>query len=391
MTEESHNGFTVRYFIKDRTVIEDTESSLEMRMHGWRLVNYPERLSYSATPPDFGALCVQRQRWGNGGLLMLPNLLRLARRPDGRTRRAVAAEMFLRLSYLASVSWASAGLWLLLLYPFDQKLLSRWAVLTAVPYFAALATDLHRTGYKRRDVFRLYGLNIMLLPVNTAGAARSIGQAIGGQKSAFARTPKVKKRTVTPLLFVTFPFIISVWSSVTLVNDLAAHRYLHAGFSGVNAAITLYVMLSMHGLLATTSDVAHDIHEWLLRPVRRSGEQARVADWVTVLYHGHAASGETEEGAAIAGALAAIDQESDDDNDILFRLHRPAVPAPEVVAASDDQLAERDVETLSSALSASIRDLRPGNTLLVRMTPDGIEVGHAGDDNDNNSYTDERV
>ena len=117
MTEESHNGFTTRHYIKDRTVIEDTESSLDLRMHGWRLENYPERLSYSATPPDFGALCVQRQRWANGGLLVLPRLLSLARRRDGRSHRAVATEMFLRLSYLASISWASAGLWLLLFYP----------------------------------------------------------------------------------------------------------------------------------------------------------------------------------------------------------------------------------------------------------------------------------
>ena len=92
MTEESHNGFTTRHYIKDRTVIEDTESSLDLRMHGWRLENYPERLSYSATPPDFGALCVQRQRWANGGLLVLPRLLTLARSRDGRSRRAVAAE-----------------------------------------------------------------------------------------------------------------------------------------------------------------------------------------------------------------------------------------------------------------------------------------------------------
>jgi hypothetical protein len=358
-----------------------------MRLAGWRLVNYPERLSYSATPPDFGALCVQRQRWGNGGLLMLGRLLQLTRRSEGRTRRQRALEGFLRLSYLASVSWASAGLWLLLLYPFDQHLLSRWAVLTAVPYFAALSTDLRRTGYKRRDVFRLYGLNIMLLPVNTAGVFRSIGQLIGGQKSAFARTPKVRKRTVTPLTFVTFPFIISVWSAVTLVNDLAAHRYLHAAFSGVNALITLWVMLGMHGLRATAGDIARDVYELLLRPVKRSQDEEAPADWVTVLYHGAKASGETEESSAVANALAAIDQESDPDSQILFSLHREAPVTHGPPAA--ETIAERDVQTLSSALSESIRQLRPGNTLVVRMTPDGLEVGHSHD-GPTNDYT-ERV
>ena len=222
---------------------------------------------------------------------------------------------------------------------------------------------------------------MMLLPVNTVGAARSIGQAIGGQKSAFARTPKVRKRTVTPLAFVAFPFVLAVWSCVTLVNDLAAHRYLHAGFSGVNAVITLYVMLNLHGILATVSDVVHDVHDWLYRPVGKEGQKVRPADWVTVLYHGAGATGETEVGVAVANALAAIDQESDPDSEILFRVHEPAsggvakAPAP-----LDERLAETDVQALTTALSASIRDLRPGNTLTVSMTPEGLKVGHGGDD-----------
>jgi cellulose synthase (UDP-forming) len=381
MTEESHNGFTTRHYIKDRTVIEDTESSLDLRMAGWRLENYPERLSYSATPADFGALCVQRQRWANGGLLVLPRLLALARRQDGRSRRAVAVEIFLRLSYLASISWASVGLWLLLFYPFDQQLLSRYAVLTAVPYFVALSTDLRRCGYKRFDVVRLYGLNMMLLPVNTVGALRSIGQAIGGQKSAFARTPKVRKRTVTPLVFVAFPFVLAVWSSVTLVNDLAAKRYLHAAFSAVNAVITLYVMLNLHGILATLSDVFHDVHDWIYRPVRKERQKARPADWVTVLYHGTATTGETEGGAAVANALAAIDQESSSGSEILFRVHEPVLSgAIKSSAPVAERLAEHDVLALTSALSESIRDLRPGNSLTVSMTPEGLRVGHDTDD-----------
>jgi cellulose synthase/poly-beta-1,6-N-acetylglucosamine synthase-like glycosyltransferase len=55
-------GFEVKRYVQDRTVIEDTESSIDLALHGWRLVNYPERLSYSATPPDFGSLVIQRRR-----------------------------------------------------------------------------------------------------------------------------------------------------------------------------------------------------------------------------------------------------------------------------------------------------------------------------------------
>ena len=33
-------------FVHDRTVIEDTESSIDLVEKGWTLFNYPERLSY---------------------------------------------------------------------------------------------------------------------------------------------------------------------------------------------------------------------------------------------------------------------------------------------------------------------------------------------------------
>jgi hypothetical protein len=168
---------------------------------------------------------------------------------------------------------------------------------------------------------------------------------------------------------------------VTLVNDLAARRYLHAAFSGVNAVITLYVMLNLHGILATVSDVFHDLHDWVYRPVGKERQTARAADWVTVLYHGTATSGETEGGAAVANALAAIDQESNPESEILFRVHEPVFSgAPRVTAPVPERLAEPDVQALASALSESIRDLRPGNTLTVSMTPEGLKVGHGSDD-----------
>ena len=204
----TERGFEISRFIADRTVVEDTESSIDLRAVGWRLHNHAERLSYSATPPDFGSLVVQRKRWANGGLVILPNLLRLVRkRPDGR-RRPALLELFLRTNYLASIAWVSLGLLLLLLYPFDQRLLSWFAVATAAPYFVATASDLRRCGYKRRDVARLYGFNLLLLPVNLAGAASSLVQMIGGQKVDFARTPKVKGRTVAPLAFVLMPVVL---------------------------------------------------------------------------------------------------------------------------------------------------------------------------------------
>src|SRR5262249_19760865 len=59
-TEE--RGHEVPVFIQDRTVIEDTGSTIDLARRGWKLFNYPERLAYSATPPDYGSLIVQRRR-----------------------------------------------------------------------------------------------------------------------------------------------------------------------------------------------------------------------------------------------------------------------------------------------------------------------------------------
>src|SRR3989442_14260082 len=88
-------GFEVRVFIHDRTVIEDTESTVDLRQRGWQLYNYPERMAFSATPPDFGALLIQRRRWANGGFPFLPKLL-----PFPLTRGGAAPPGGRAVSYL---------------------------------------------------------------------------------------------------------------------------------------------------------------------------------------------------------------------------------------------------------------------------------------------------
>src|SRR5207247_5687202 len=101
-------GFEVPCFIHDRTPIEDTESSLDLVARGWTLHNHPERLAYSATPPDFGALLIQRRRWANGGLILLPKLLRtLLRRP---WRPRTLAEGWMRGHYLVSIACVNVSL-----------------------------------------------------------------------------------------------------------------------------------------------------------------------------------------------------------------------------------------------------------------------------------------
>src|SRR5262245_43063459 len=63
---------------------------LELRRLGWRLHSHAERLAFSATPATFGALLVQRLRWANGGLVLVPRLLRaLQLLVDGRAEQAL--------------------------------------------------------------------------------------------------------------------------------------------------------------------------------------------------------------------------------------------------------------------------------------------------------------
>src|SRR3989454_7692712 len=121
---DTERGHPIRRYIQDHTVIEDTESTVDLISRGWKLYNYPERLAFSATPPDFGSLLIQRRRWANGGLLILPKLIRYllrnVRQPGG------LGESFMRCHYLASLAVVNTGLLLILAVSFDDLLHNLW-------------------------------------------------------------------------------------------------------------------------------------------------------------------------------------------------------------------------------------------------------------------------
>src|SRR5690606_29141313 len=131
---------------------------------------------------------------------------------------------------MASIAWGSAGLIFLLAYPYDGRLLSPFVVLAALPYFMAMASDLAYCGYKRTDILRIYGFNIMLLPVNLAGVLKSLQQALSNKKIPFARTPKVKDRTLSSPLFIIAPLLIIAFSAVTFWRDYTAQNWGNAVF-----------------------------------------------------------------------------------------------------------------------------------------------------------------
>jgi cellulose synthase/poly-beta-1,6-N-acetylglucosamine synthase-like glycosyltransferase len=286
-------GFEVRRFIQDRTVIEDTESSIDLTLHGWSLVNYPERLSYSATPPDFGSLIVQRRRWANGGLLILPKLWAQTRERKHRGELVSRTEILLRLNYMASITWASFSLIFMLAYPFDGRLLSPFVVLAALPYFISMASDLKYCGYKRTDVLRIYGFNLILLPVNLAGVLKSLQQALTSKKIPFARTPKVKNRTVAPFLYVVIPLLLVAFSAFSFWRDVQFHNWTNAAFEGFNAVTASWAIVSYIGIGNALADIWHGLTDWLYVEVRPkkitvASDPALALDWRAVLYHGNA-------------------------------------------------------------------------------------------------------
>ena len=294
IAETSYLGdWEIRHYIRDRTVIEDTESTIDMGVHGWRLYNCPERLSYSATPPDFGSLCIQRRRWANGGLLILPKLRRQSRTRRRKGQRTRFGELFLRWNYMASISWSSISLLILLAFPFSATLISPLLGLVALPYFVAMASDLRYCGYKRLDVFRIYGFNLVLLPVNLAGTLSSVVQGITASKAPFARTPKVRNRTVVPPFFVVAPYLLIALAGFTCYFAYRHHRVENMAYAALNVILACYAAKAFIGLRNSVVDVCIHATSLLYKSKRRGRRVPRKvraqhqvpppADWRSVL------------------------------------------------------------------------------------------------------------
>ncbi|BAJ75069.1 glycosyltransferase, probably [Microbacterium testaceum StLB037] len=287
--ESREDGIPIVRFISDRTAIEDTESSIDIAARGWSLLNYPERLSYSATPPDFGTLVIQRRRWADGGLLVLPKLHELAvrRRREGRPLRL--AERLLRMNYLGSVSWVTLGLLAVLtLYPMDGQLVTVLLLLIAVPYFTEMASDLHALGYHRSDVAAIYGLNLLLLPVNLAGSAASLVQVLSGRRARFARTPKVSTRTRVPALYLIAPLVIAGIAAAVAVRSVFAQAWGTTVFAAFTALAIAWAIARLIGIRYTVSDLWFAWLDWIwvAPPAPAPTPDLARARWAAVLDDG---------------------------------------------------------------------------------------------------------
>jgi cellulose synthase/poly-beta-1,6-N-acetylglucosamine synthase-like glycosyltransferase len=249
-------GHRIEVYIQDRTVIEDTGSTIDLVRQGWRLHNHPERLAYSATPPDFGSLIIQRRRWANGGLIIFADLVRYAIK--SATSRPSFSELFMRSYYLCSPAFGSIMVLLLILLP--STLSCKWLLCAALPYYILSARDLRFCGYSWLDVTRVYALMLMLIPVNSAGVLRSVQQMFTDQKAAFCRTPKVENRTSIPLSHLALQLALFAAIVAGVVNNFLQHNYYAALMCELNAAFLLYGFSVLIGFGHAWNDLLRGFH-----------------------------------------------------------------------------------------------------------------------------------
>jgi cellulose synthase (UDP-forming) len=253
---DEERGFTIQRYIQDRTVIEDTESTIDLVVKGWQLHNYPERLAYSATPPDFGSLLIQRRRWANGGLIILPKLMKHL---FGKSNsKATLGEAFMRIHYLASIAAVNVSLLLLLALPITRDIETAWLPLSAASYFVFYARDLMQLGYRRFDLLRVYALNLLLIAVNLGGVLKSLQQAITGTQIPFGRTPKVDGRTSAPAFYIIIEYFLLLQWTLGAGFDLSLHNWTHGIFALINAIFLGYAINKFIGFPESIKDITSE-------------------------------------------------------------------------------------------------------------------------------------
>jgi len=198
-------------------------------------------------------------------MLIVPKLWARAKACRRRGERMRFAEKFLRWNYMASITWSSISLLILLAFPFNATLITPLLGLVALPYFWAMASDLRYCGYKILDIARVYGFNLVLVPINLAGATATLVQAITASKPVFARTPKVRNRTVTPLIFVVAPYLLVGLAAFTAVVSYQHHAWENMAFAALNLLLVSYAIVAFIGLGHSVVDAFTHLKSFLYR------------------------------------------------------------------------------------------------------------------------------
>lgn len=247
-------GHRMQRYIQDRTVIEDTESSIDLAAKGWKLSNFPERLSYSSTPDDFGSLLIQRRRWANGGLLILPKLFHYLFTKPFHLRKV--HEFICRFYYLFSLPALAFGVLLSAGTSTPSPKEITFCLLASLPYFIAYGKDLKYHGYRYRDLFRVIALNILLIPVNIAGVFKSCEQALTGKQIPFLRTPKTHDRTHVPGIYIIGQFLILGSSLALTVHHFLNHEWGIFGYQLLLLITIFYAIAAYIGFRNAFKDLS---------------------------------------------------------------------------------------------------------------------------------------
>ena len=257
------DGKTIAVYIQDRTLIEDTESTIDLVHKGWKLYNYPKRMTYSASPADFGSLLIQRRRWANGGLIILPKLLRYVFR--ARKDWRLAREFFMRFNYLAMTSLSVAMLLVYSFYTFSPRLSSPLLIYATLPYMVLFARDLKICGYRYSDALRVCAFNLMLLPIIAAGVVKQMEQIVTGRKVPFGRTPKVQGRTGAPAFYYLLELALIGYSGHRFFEEMQDEHWSQAIFAGVNFAFLIYALINFIGIGALIQDLSAPLLRMFVR------------------------------------------------------------------------------------------------------------------------------
>ena len=247
------NGKMVVIYIQDRTLIEDTESTIDLVHKGWTLYNYPARMTFSAMPSDFGSLLIQRRRWSNGGLIILPKLLNYAIRAPKNLR--LLKEFFMRFNYLAMTTLSIAVIVLFAFYSFSPRLSTPLFIYANIPLLLLHSRDLKVCGHRYSDAFRTSALRLMLLPIIAAGVLKQMQQILTGRKIPFGRTPKVKSRTGAPALYYLMELGMIGYCIYMTINFAREQEWAQVAFVGMNLMLLLYALVRYIGIRAMAQDL----------------------------------------------------------------------------------------------------------------------------------------
>ena len=130
-----------------------------------------------------------------------------------------------------------------------------WLVFSAIPYYILYCRDLIACGYEWWDLPRMYGLNLLLIPVNLAGMLKSLQQGITGRQWAFVRTPKVPGHTAAPPSYILVPIIIQMAILASTMRALADGGWASAAYGITNAVCLGYAIFWYIGLEAGFKDI----------------------------------------------------------------------------------------------------------------------------------------